>query len=71
MKGGMQGSAQQSAMAMRRARVPCPRCGERIELSRMRIHLREYHQVGSADLESTFLSARKAARKGSRPIRRI
>jgi hypothetical protein len=68
---GMQAVASRYAPPMRRARVPCPRCGERIELSRMRIHLREYHQVGSADLESTFLSARKAARRGSRPIRRI
>jgi hypothetical protein len=59
------------APTMRRTRVPCPRCGERIELSRMRIHLREFHQVGSSDLESTFLSARKAARRASRPARRL
>ncbi|MCI4367157.1 MAG: hypothetical protein L3K08_05350 [Thermoplasmata archaeon] len=56
---------------MRRSRQPCPRCGERIELSRMRAHLRESHQVGSADLESTFLSVRKAARRTSRPMRRL
>lgn len=54
----------------RRSRLPCPRCGARVELSRMRAHLREIHQVGSADLDAAFLSARKAARRSTRSARR-
>jgi len=67
----MQPTGSREAGLMRRSRVPCPRCGERIELSRMRAHLREAHQVGSADLESAFLTVRKAARRTSRPVRRV
>ena len=54
----------------RRARVSCPRCGMPIEIVRMRAHLRDAHQVGSAELETSLLSARREARKSSRPVRR-
>jgi hypothetical protein len=54
----------------RRARVDCPHCGQAIEIARMRAHLREAHQVGSAELETTLLTARRQARRGSRGVRR-
>jgi hypothetical protein len=57
-------------LANRRSRVECPHCGATIELSRMRAHLREAHQVGSAELETTLLTARRQARRGGRGIRR-
>lgn len=54
----------------RRARVPCRLCGRKIELSGMRAHLREAHQMGSAELETSFLVARREARRGARTTRR-
>jgi len=71
MHSGMQATGSREAGLARRSRVPCPRCGERIELSRMRAHLRESHQVGSADLEGAFLVVRRAARRSSRSVRRF
>jgi hypothetical protein len=41
-----------------------------IDLSRMRAHLRDVHRVGSAELETSFLSARKEARRAVRYPRR-
>ncbi|MCI4361303.1 MAG: hypothetical protein L3J91_06320 [Thermoplasmata archaeon] len=58
------------ALVNRRARVACPQCGQPIEFSRMRAHLREAHHVGSAELETTLLAARRQARRGGRAIRR-
>lgn len=52
----------------RRARVPCRFCSVPIELSRMRAHLRQEHQLGSAELETTFLEARKTARRSIRMV---
>jgi hypothetical protein len=66
----MQSIGGRDGASMRRARVACPRCGERVELARMRVHLREAHQIGSADLDASFLSARRAAQRGTRPTRR-
>jgi hypothetical protein len=66
----MQSLSPREVGSVRRARVACPRCGQRIELSGMRAHLRAFHQVGSAELETSFLSARKAARRATRPVRR-
>lgn len=66
----MQSIGGRDAASIRRARVACPRCGARVELSRMRVHLREAHQVGSADLDANFLTARRAAQRGARPARR-
>ncbi len=66
----MQSGASREAVLVRRARVSCPHCGAPIDLARMRAHLREAHQVNSADLESTFLSARREARRASRSARR-
>ncbi|MGI0133283.1 MAG: hypothetical protein ACREDK_09415 [Thermoplasmata archaeon] len=56
--------------AGRRARVGCPKCGALVDLSRMRSHLRSDHQVGAAELENIFLSARRDARRGARTARR-
>ncbi|MFI5417644.1 MAG: hypothetical protein ACHQ2Y_01920 [Candidatus Lutacidiplasmatales archaeon] len=58
------------AQGGRRARLNCPRCGEPVELVRLRAHLREAHQVSSADLDSTFLEARREVRRGSRVAQR-
>ncbi|HXQ48636.1 MAG TPA: hypothetical protein VN842_02505 [Thermoplasmata archaeon] len=57
-------------LANRRGRVACPHCGQTIEFARMRAHLREAHQVGSAELETTLLAARRQARRGGRVVRR-
>jgi len=51
---------------MRRSRVPCKVCGQPIELVRMRDHLRNGHQVGSADLETMYLDARIEVRRARR-----
>ena len=64
----MQGG--RDALSLRRARVACARCGMTIDLSRMRAHLRDVHRVGSAELETSFLSARKEARRAVRYPRR-
>jgi len=53
----------------RRSRVVCKICGQPIELVRMREHLRNDHQVGSADLDSLYLTARIEARKARRSQR--
>ncbi|HZY92477.1 MAG TPA: hypothetical protein VFG07_06880 [Thermoplasmata archaeon] len=54
----------------RRARVPCRFCGQPVELARMRAHLRDQHQLGSSELESSFLEARKVARRSARTVPR-
>lgn len=66
----MQSGAAREALLTRRARVACPRCGQAVEIIRMRAHLRDAHQVGSVELESSFLSARREARRASRSARR-
>ncbi len=53
----------------RRTRVACKVCGQPIELVRMRDHLRSDHQVGAADLDSYYLSARIEARRSRRSER--
>ena len=57
------------ALISRRARVGCPHCGVLVEIARMRAHLRDAHQVGSAELETSLLTARRQARRG-RAVRR-
>jgi|GEM_PF-447809 len=65
----LSGGAREAA-AGRRARVPCRYCGRQVELARMRAHLRDAHQLGSAELETSFLDARRAARRTQRATRR-
>lgn len=64
----MQSTASHEA-SIRRTRVACKVCGEPVELVRMRDHLRNEHQVGSADLDSYYLSARIEARRARRSQR--
>jgi hypothetical protein len=66
----MQSGLGRDARASRRSRVSCPKCGALVELSRMRMHLREAHQVGAAELETRILSARKDALRALRASRR-
>jgi hypothetical protein len=66
----MLSGASRETAAGRRARVSCRYCGQLIELSRMRTHLRDAHQLVSSDLESSFLKARREARRSTRSIRR-
>ncbi|MCI4328950.1 MAG: hypothetical protein L3J86_05135 [Thermoplasmata archaeon] len=66
----MQSGSAREALLTRRARVACPRCGVAVEIVRMRAHLREAHQVGAAELETSFLTARREARRASRSARR-
>jgi hypothetical protein len=66
----MQSGASREAILVRRARVTCPHCGTSIDLVRMRAHLREAHQVSSAELEATLLTARREARRATRSSRR-
>jgi hypothetical protein len=66
----MQSLSSRDSGGGRRVRVPCPRCGEPVELSRLRSHLRDAHQVVSADVESSFLTARRGARRSKRSVRR-
>lgn len=65
-RGRMQSGTAHDTGLVRRTRVACPRCGEPIDIGRMRAHLREVHQVGAAELEATFLTARRAARRNAR-----
>ena len=67
---GMLSGASREAAVGRRARVPCRFCGQMVDLTRMRGHLREAHQLGSAELESSFLDARRTARRAVRALRR-
>ena len=53
----------------RRNRVPCPKCGRILDMARMRTHLREGHQLGSADVDTLLLRARREALRGGRPGR--
>jgi hypothetical protein len=53
----------------RRTRIACKVCGEPVELARMREHLRNNHQVGAAELDSFYLSARIEARRNRRSQR--
>ncbi|HYK92665.1 MAG TPA: hypothetical protein VEY07_01310 [Thermoplasmata archaeon] len=62
----MLSGASREAAGGRRARVPCRYCGQPIEIARMRAHLRDAHQLGSAELETSFLEARKVARRSAR-----
>jgi hypothetical protein len=57
-------------VAGRRSRATCPRCGALIDLARLRSHLRDAHQVGSAELEDRFLAARREVRRATRSARR-
>jgi hypothetical protein len=66
----MQSTGSRETAAARRARVRCPRCGQLIELSRLRTHLREQHQTTSSELDSTFLAARREAQRSARFVRR-
>jgi hypothetical protein len=66
----MQSLAPRHSTVPRRARTACPRCGLLFELSRMRMHLREQHQLDSARVETEFLSARRGALRGGRGHRR-
>jgi adenine-specific DNA methylase len=66
----MQSTGSRDVATERRTRVPCPRCGQSIELSRLRAHLRDQHQTTSSELDSTFLAARRQARRASRFARR-
>ncbi len=58
----MQSSASRSA-SRRLLRAACPRCARAVELHRMREHLREVHQLESAELESVLLQARRDAQR--------
>ncbi|MGA8276492.1 MAG: hypothetical protein WB789_00550 [Thermoplasmata archaeon] len=49
--------------ASRRTRVNCHVCGQPIDLTQMREHLRTDHQSASAEVESLYLSARIEARR--------
>jgi hypothetical protein len=49
--------------ASRRSRVNCHVCGEPVDLTRMKEHLRTDHQSVSAEVESLYLSARIEARR--------
>ncbi|MCI4370004.1 MAG: hypothetical protein L3J81_01580 [Thermoplasmata archaeon] len=66
----MQSTGSRDLATTRRARVPCPRCGQPIELSRLRAHLRDQHQTTSSELDATFLEARRGARRAARFVRR-
>ncbi|HEV8050074.1 MAG TPA: hypothetical protein VGP88_05730 [Thermoplasmata archaeon] len=66
----MQSTGSRDLVTGRRTRVVCPRCGQAIELSRLRAHLREQHQTTSSELDSTFLRARREARRAARFVRR-
>jgi hypothetical protein len=66
----MQSTGSREVANERRARVACPRCGQSIELSRLRAHLRDQHQATSSELDATFLSARRQARRAARFVRR-
>ena len=62
----MQPGVSRDALLARRTRVLCPQCRLPIELSGLRRHLREVHQVGSAALESALVAARLEARRTGR-----
>lgn len=66
----MLSGASREAAVGRRARVACRFCGAMVELSGMRAHLRAVHQLGAADLETSFLEARRTARRSTRIARR-
>jgi len=66
----MQSGVPREAALTRRGRVPCPRCGVPVEIVRMRAHLRDAHQMPSAELETSLLSARRQARRSGRTGRR-
>ncbi|MCI4351538.1 MAG: hypothetical protein L3K15_08525 [Thermoplasmata archaeon] len=66
----MQSGPARDGRSARRSRVPCPKCGVLLEFSRIRMHLREAHQVGAAELETRILNARKDAIRATRGGRR-
>jgi hypothetical protein len=61
--------APREAGRVRRSRVACPACDETIEFTRLREHLRNAHQMGSAQLETAILTARKEAIRMNRAQR--
>ncbi|HZY69975.1 MAG TPA: hypothetical protein VFF67_03230 [Thermoplasmata archaeon] len=66
----MQSGITRESRSARRARVACPKCGAIVEFSRMRVHLRDAHHVGAAELESNILNVRKEAIRSGRGARR-
>jgi hypothetical protein len=50
----------------RRVRITCKLCGQPIDLTRMREHLRLDHQADSTKVENLYLTARIEARKAQR-----
>jgi len=50
----------------RRVRIGCKLCGQPIDLTRMREHLRLEHQADSTQVENLYLTARIEARKAQR-----
>jgi hypothetical protein len=66
----MQATGSRETAAGRRTRVRCPRCGQPIELSRLRAHLRDQHQTTASELDANFLAARRQAQRTARFVRR-
>ncbi|MHB8351623.1 MAG: hypothetical protein ACYDFT_02880 [Thermoplasmata archaeon] len=52
------------AMTRRRARMECTLCGQLLDLSRLRAHLRESHRLESGRLDRVFTQARRTALRG-------
>ena len=65
----MQSTASGENPIRRRGRVGCPRCGRVLDMTRMRAHLREMHELGAAEVDTLLLQARREARRGMRPLR--
>jgi hypothetical protein len=51
-------------MTRRRSRVGCPVCGQFVDLTRLRGHLRERHQMESGQLDRALTEARRSALRG-------
>ena len=54
----------------RKSRVFCSKCGQMIEIVKMRSHLRDVHQVNAQEVETGYLEARIQARRAVRSHRR-
>ncbi len=65
----MHSGVARDALLARRARIACPHCRQPVELSGLRRHLREVHQVGSVQLEAALVAARLEARRAGRSRR--
>jgi len=50
----------------RRVRVSCKHCGVSVEIARLREHLRSSHNLDSAVVEASYLSALMDVRKSRR-----